>query len=144
VRSRRRCQAAACGDTRCSYFAVGAAYLPLVVKEMGKDDAATKQDSTAVHAQQGKPAASSPAAPTVGVDESGPKESGSILLAVGALVVLAFSLPVMAIFSGGSGIISALIIAIGIHQAWTMSGAPALAITGPFRLGDNAIAAGTS
>ena len=127
-----------------TYFAVGAAYLPLALGELRKDKTATKQDSTAVLAQQGKPAASPAAASRVGVDESGQKESGSILLGVGALIALAFSLPVMAIFSGGSGIISALIIAFGIHRAWQMTGAPALAITGPFRLGDNAVAAGTS
>jgi hypothetical protein len=127
-----------------TYFAVGAAYLPLVLGETRKNDTANRQDSTAVVAQQESPAASPPAEPTVGVDESGQRESGSILVGLGALIFLAFSLPVMAIFSGGSGIITALIIAIGIHQAWQMSGAPALAITGPFRLGDDAIAAGTS
>lgn len=82
-----------------TYFAVGAAYLPLVMGDM--------------------------------------RTSG-----IGALIFLAFSLPVMAIFSGGSGIISALIIGIGIRQAWRMSGAPALAVTGPFRLGHNTIVAG--
>lgn len=84
-----------------TYFAVGAAYLPLVTGETWKNGDG-----------------------------------------IGALILLAFSLPVMMIFSGGSGIISALIIGIGIRQAWRMSGAPALAITGPFRLGDNTIAAG--
>ena len=127
-----------------TYFAVGAAYLPLVFGEMRKNDAATQQDSTAVLAQQGKPTASPSPAPVVVVDESGQKESGSLLLGLGGLVVLAFSLPVMTIFSGGSGIISALIIGIGMRQAWQMSGAPALTITGPFRLSDDAMAVGTS
>lgn len=127
-----------------TYFAVGTAYLPLVMGQARKDDGGTTQDSTAVVAQQDTATVSPPATATADVDPSGKTGSGSILFGIGALVFLAFSLPVMMIFSGGSGIISALIIGIGIRQAWQMSRAPALAITGPFRLGDNAIAASSA
>ena len=72
------------------------------------------------------------------------KKGGSFLFAIGALLAFAFSLPVIAIFSGGSGVLTALIIAIGLRQAWQMTGAPALKITGPFRVGGDAIAAGAS
>ena len=127
-----------------TYFAVGVAYLPLVFGEMKKDAAAKKQDSTAVVAQQGKPDASPVATVKSDVEDADHAKSGSILLGVGALIVLAFSLPVITAFSSGGGILSALIIGLGIHQAWRMSGAPALAITGPFRVGGDAIGADAS
>jgi hypothetical protein len=139
-----------------TYFAVGMAYMAVGVQEMWKDAAAKKRDSATVVAQQGtqdsatvvaqqaKPAASPSATSQAGVDEPAEKKSGSILLAIGALIAFAFSLPVIAIFSGGSGILTALIIAIGLRQAWQMSGAPALKITGPFRVGGEATAAAAS
>jgi hypothetical protein len=126
-----------------TYFAVGVAYVPLLFKETSKDSAAT-QDSAVVAPQQGKPAASPPAAAKAGSDEDAHGTSGSFILGIGALIVLAFSLPVATAFSSSGGIISALIIAIGMHQAWRMVGAPTLAITGPFRVGGNAYTAGAS
>jgi hypothetical protein len=136
-----------------TYFAVGVAYMPLVFAEMKKDKTATPQDSTAVATQQGTAVASqqgtavaSPAAaPRADVAKSDEKKGGSFFLAMGALVAFAFALPVMAIFSSGAGgILSALIIGIGIRQAWRMSGAPTLAITGPFRVGGTTPAAAGS
>lgn len=125
-----------------TYFAIGAAYTALGVQAMIKESADKKQDSTAVVAQQGASAASSAAATRADASEPSQKKSGSALLAIGALLAFAFSLPVMAVFgSGTGGVLSALIIAIGIYQAWRMSGAPTLAITGPFRVGGNAAAA---
>jgi hypothetical protein len=127
-----------------TYFAVGVAYMPLLVTEMKKDKAAKPQDSTAVVAQKGAAVASSAAATRSGAEEPTQEKSGSFLLGIGALIAIAFSLPVMMIFSSGSGILSALIIAIGMRQAWRMSGASTAAITGPFRLGGNAGAASAS
>jgi hypothetical protein len=137
-----------------TYFAVGVAYMPLVFAEMKQDKTATTQDSTAVAKpqgaavaeQQGAAVAAPAAAPKADVAKSGEKKSGSVLLAMGTLVAFAFALPVMAIFSSGpGGILSALIIGFGIRQAWRMSGAPTLAITGPFRVGGTAtVAAGSA
>jgi hypothetical protein len=128
-----------------TYFAVGVAYMPLVFAEMKKDKTATPQDSTAVATQQGTAVASPAAAPRADVAKSDEKKGGSFFLAMGALVAFAFALPVMAIFSSGAGgILSALIIGIGIRQAWRMSGAPTLAIAGPFRVGGTAPAAAGS
>jgi len=99
------------------------------------------QRAAPVVAQQGTSAASSAAATRADASEPTQKKSGSALLAIGALLAFAFSLPVMAVFgSGTGGVLSALIIAIGIYQAWRMSGAPTLAITGPFRVGGNTAA----
>ena len=56
-------------------------------------------------------------------------------LGVGLLLAFALALPVMAIAgSMPSGLISALIIGIGMHQAWGMTGAAPVAITGPYRV----------
>jgi hypothetical protein len=46
-----------------------------------------------------------------------------------------FALPIMVITSGGSGILTAIIIAIGLRQAWHMTAAPSLTIAGPYRVG---------
>jgi len=132
-----------------TYFAVGVAYMPFVFSEKEKDKATAKaQDSTAVVVQKETSAASSTASSSAatksGDEPSSEKKGGSVLIGIGALIFLAFALPVVSIFSGGSGIISAFIIGIGMRQAWRMSGAPALAITGPFRVGGNAITAPAS
>jgi hypothetical protein len=125
-----------------TYFAIGAAYTALGVQAMIKESADKKQDSTVVVAQQGTSATASVAATKADAKEQPTqKKRGSALLAIGALIAFAFSLPVMTVFgSGTGGVLSALIIAIGIYQAWRMSGAPTLAITGPFRVGANAAA----
>jgi len=126
-----------------TYFAVGAAYLPFVIQGVMERDAAKRQDSTAVAAQQGNPAASS-AAPSKGdVAQGERKDAAYFLKRSHKLVLLAFTLPYLLVTSDG-GILSALIIAIGMYQAWRMTGAPAQIIKGPFRVGGNAVAAGTS
>ena len=58
------------------------------------------------------------------------------------LAVIGFSLvlPVLSVVSSmPGGLISAAIIAFGMHQAWQMTGAPAMTISGPYRIaGDSA------
>src|SRR6476619_2041524 len=68
-----------------TYFAVGAAYMPLVIQEMRHDRAAKTQDSTAVVAQPGKAAASPAAASKADVEAADQKQGGSILAGIGAL-----------------------------------------------------------
>lgn len=56
-----------------------------------------------------------------------------------AVVGMILFLPVLVIVgSMPSGLLSALIIAIGIRQAWRMTAGRPLQITGPFRIGDAA------
>ena len=58
------------------------------------------------------------------------------VFAIGALIALTFALPVMVIFGTlPSGLISGLIIGIGMQQAWKMTGATAVTIAGPFKVG---------
>ena len=63
--------------------------------------------------------------------------SGSqALKAIGALALLVFALPVLSVFGSlPFGLISALIIFIGMRQAWQMTAAPQLEISGPYRVG---------
>ena len=74
----------------------------------------------------------------VGGDVEG--AAGSEGLGLGyAVVVLfgfTFALPVLSIMSSfPGGLISAAIIAFGMHQAWKMTATPQLAISGPYRVG---------
>jgi len=136
-----------------TYFAMGAANLAIGIREVATDDAANTQDSTTVVAQgrqdstvvaapQGKVAASSDATTKAGAATPAERTRRPLLFRIGALIMFALSLPVMMISSGD--ILGALIVAIGVYQAWRMTGAPALAITGPFRVGGNGLAAGAS
>ena len=63
--------------------------------------------------------------------------SGSqALKALGALAVLVFALPVISVFGSlPFGLISALIIFIGMRQAWKMTATPELQISGPYKVG---------
>jgi hypothetical protein len=55
---------------------------------------------------------------------------------LGLFVFFAFALPVMAVLGSlPSGLISALIIGFGMHQAWRMTGDARPRITGPHRVG---------
>jgi hypothetical protein len=57
---------------------------------------------------------------------------------VGVAALLAFiaALPVLVVWGSlPSGLISAFIIAIGMRQAWRMTGAPHLTVFGPYRVG---------
>jgi hypothetical protein len=49
-----------------------------------------------------------------------------------------FALPILVITGGGSGIITAIIIAVGLRQAWQMTAASTLKIEGPYRIGSDA------
>ena len=56
-----------------------------------------------------------------------------------AAVVMVVALPVIAVMgSGASGILSAIIIGVGLRQAWRMTAAHPLTITGPYKVGGSA------
>jgi hypothetical protein len=145
-----------------TYLAVGMAYLPLAIKgarEGAGEQTTVSSDSTRIAArdsdvvQAGSPAA---AVDTAAVADTGaveadssaaataeaPEDSTSVRLAptsffkaMGVLVALVLALPVMVVFGSlPSGLISALIIGIGIRQAWRMTTAPDLSFAGPLRV----------
>ena len=136
-----------------TYTAVAMAYAPFAfqafVKEKGKRGATSHQvqsvDSTALRPDVAAgdsdgehPEDTVTAAPAgTGTTATSKKLGvGGFLLGIGALIVFTLALPVIgAISSGGSGIISVLIIAFGLMQAWRMTGEKKIDIRGPFRVG---------
>lgn len=125
-----------------TYWAVGLAYTPLVIGEMSKQestqegsgDAAAPADTPAPAADAPAPAAAE--APALVTAEADAGAEFSWPLAVAFMIAFSFALPVLAVVSSmPGGAISALIIGVGMHQAWRMTAAPQPQITGPFRIG---------
>ena len=125
-----------------TYWAVGLAYAPLAYKGM-KEDKASSRASRASAADSARASG-----PTIGerttIDSlrTGPTSDTATVSgaeaakAIGALFVLIFALPVMSVFGSlPFGLISALIIFIGMRQAWAMTAAPKLDLSGPYRVG---------
>jgi hypothetical protein len=111
-----------------TYWAVGLAYTPFLFGQASQD--ATQQAG----AGNTEPvdAAVTPAA----TDEPDGTNDRGLLFALVVMLGISFALPVMsAVSSLPGGLISAAIIAFGMHQAWRMTGVPQLVITGPFRVG---------
>jgi hypothetical protein len=103
-----------------TYLAVGLAYTPLAVK--------------GAIASRAKTDASSSAGATTDVRDANARPSPIKLVAVIAGFVVA--LPVIVIAGGlPASLLSAAIIFFGMQQAWRMTGAPRLRITGPYRVG---------
>jgi hypothetical protein len=102
-----------------TYWSVGLAYTPLAFRELAK----TEQS------------AASPSKGTTGAPESGPSGS-QLIVALAMVAALTFVLPVLIVFgSFPSGLISAAIIGFGMRQAWRMTAAPTLIVSGPYRIG---------
>ena len=120
-----------------TYWAVGLAYTPLAFKgASGNDKVAAAMDSVMADSAASTPAAldTSNAVSGEGRDEA--NGGGSVLKTLGLVVALVFALPVMYIAqSMPGGILSALIIFIGLRQAWSMTASPRLEISGPYKVG---------
>jgi hypothetical protein len=138
-----------------TYFAVGLAYAPLTLKEMlsagtAGDSAIVLDDSTDAAASTqddsaGALAATADADSIAGASDGAEADdasaaymgTGGIFLAIGMTFLFVFALPVLIVFGSlPSGLISGVIIGFGCWQAWQMTGAPQLSITGPHRIGD--------
>jgi hypothetical protein len=128
-----------------TYFSVGLAYTPLAIKSALDEDksSALQTDSAGVTAPTSSEPASGPVAvsdPSAAASATGESNStrakpGFPLLLV-MIIGFTLALPVLVIAgSMPSGLISALIIFIGIRQAWQMTAVPHISITGPFRVG---------
>lgn len=106
-----------------TYWAVGLAYVPFVFQ------GSSGQDPTTAQTEPNSPAQEVAAPPA----ENAPP---SLTLALTLLAAFSLALPVISIVGTlPSGLISAAIIAFGMQQAWRMTGAPQLQITGPYRIG---------
>jgi hypothetical protein len=109
-----------------TYWAVGLAYAPLVY------EGTMRHSEKPAVSVQGSVSDSTSTATAVG----GSKSVGSRLVALGTLFFLSFALPVITIFqSMPGGILSAFIIFIGLRQAWQMTAAPVMKLSGPYRVG---------
>ena len=148
-RGGRRYQVLAAGLT---YFAVALAYTPFTFRDLEKarEEVAAESavgpdgdtDTEASVAADDAAANQSADATDGGVDAdiaaAAPGDYGAAGAALGAALELLFilALPILVIIdSMPSGLISALIIGIGMHQAWNMTRALQLTITGPFKVG---------
>lgn len=132
-----------------TYWAVGLAYAPLAFKQMvGSDTKNTSASALTTDSAAGptigdrladgtQTAVANAADSTAKTTLADKEVSGSqALKAIGALALLVFALPVLTVFGSlPFGLISALIIFIGMRQAWRMTAAPQLAISGPYRVG---------
>jgi hypothetical protein len=136
-----------------TYFSVGLAYAPLAVKTFyegikertSADSTATGQstDSLATDTRLLEDTvtttidatSSAVASDTVTSTSGGKIGFGFLLVGIGGILLFVFALPVIVIFGSlPGGLISALIIGFGMHQAWRMTGARKSEITGPFKV----------
>jgi hypothetical protein len=120
-----------------TYFSVALAYTPLAVKgAMAADE--QRQQATAT--QPSASTAPGTTAPSGGLPpvatEATALSTGTVLVSLALMLGLMLALPVLVVAgSFPSGLISALIIFIGMRQAWVMTRAPALTVLGPYRVG---------
>jgi hypothetical protein len=110
-----------------TYWAVGLAYTPLTFQQIAEED---KKEQAGTTTEPPVPAATVPNEPDVAGDTA-----VNIPLALGILFGFSLALPVLAVISSlPGGLISAAIIAFGMMQAWKMTGAPTLQISGPYQI----------
>jgi hypothetical protein len=107
-----------------TYWAVGLAYTPLVLR--GVEEQKRQAEQPAVSREDS----------LVTTVVANPSEGLSFSVVAMTLVVLSFVLPVMAVLTSmPGGLISGAIIAFGMLQAWRMTASPQLQISGPYRIG---------
>ena len=106
-----------------TYGSIALAYAPIAIEG-------------AVHASNSAKTASSAGAADADAASAEDPSGGKLLLGVVALAGFVAVLPVLVVVGSlPSGLISALIIFIGMRQAWRMTGTPRFEIRGPFRVG---------
>lgn len=141
-RGGRRLQIAAIALT---YLSVGMAYAPLSLFNGDAAAAEVQADTAGVVAQAGAPRETGASMqqeasmvpeplPQADTAVAGPTLADAAT-AIGFLGAFVLVLPLLVIFGTmPSGLISAAIIGFGMHQAWRMTGATPLAISGPYAL----------
>lgn len=113
-----------------TYWSVGLAYFPLALRGVAEQERAAVQSQAngTVTPTAVQPAEPAPSSPTDGAVIGFP-------VALAYFIAFTFMLPVLMIFGSlPGGLISAAIIAFGMHQAWRMTASPQFTITGPFRV----------
>ena len=123
-----------------TYMAIVTSYLPLVFKEMAKQEppAAATQTAApqATSAPADAPGAATPAVQTASAGAAASSEpsltAGEFFLGLGALFAFAMALPFLA---GFENILGLVIIFFGLWQAWKLNQRTKLEISGPFAVG---------
>jgi hypothetical protein len=112
-----------------TYWAIGLAYSTLAIKAfVDRKDGAP----AAISGPQKSGATTEPAA----ASDDGPMTGGRFALGLLYLVAFTFVMPVLAIAADmPGGLLSGAIIVFGMMQAWKMTAAPVLTVTGPYRIG---------
>ena len=106
-----------------TYWAVGLAYTPITFQQLAEED---KQEQAQKAADTAAPA------PAESPDEA---TALNIPMVLAILVGFSVALPVLVVFGSlPGGLLSALIIGIGMRQAWQMTAVPPLQISGPYRI----------
>jgi hypothetical protein len=118
-----------------TYFSVSLAYSVLVIRASVEQRQAQEASAASGTATPGETSAGQPN-PAAARTETDREDGLGGLLGLGLLLGFFLALPVMVILDSlPGGLISAAIIAFGMHQAWRMTVAPALTVTGPYRVG---------
>lgn len=119
-----------------TYMAIVSTYIPLMVKEMEKQETAGQEAAVVASAT---PAAGAPAA--VKTAAQAPAERGASepaptfgQMVLGILVVFGVA-AVLPFFAGFENILGLLIIAFGLWEAWKLNKRPVLEILGPLTIG---------
>jgi hypothetical protein len=128
-----------------TYFAVGLAYTPLAFKSFAEGGSPTDvvADSTGTGgttaANDTAAIATQPTNPASTAAQDTSASAPSMAVALGFTFLFIFALPVMYVVgSMPSGLISAIIILVGMQQAWKMTAKADVPITGPYKLGQGA------
>ena len=108
-----------------TYWAVGLAYTPLTFQQLAEEDKDKKE-------QAQKATDTTAPAPAEPQDEA---TAINIPMVLAILVGFSLALPVLIVVGSlPGGLLSALIIGIGMRQAWQMTAVPPLQISGPYRI----------
>ena len=128
-----------------TYFAVGLAYTPLAFKSFAEGgsptdvvaDSAGTSGTTAADDTASLATTGTDTAAAAGADTSA--ATPNIALALGFTFLFIFALPVLSVIgSMPSGLISAIIILVGMQQAWKMTEKAEVPVTGPYKMGGGA------
>ncbi|HJU43898.1 MAG TPA: hypothetical protein VJ691_13820 [Vicinamibacterales bacterium] len=116
-----------------TYWAVGLAYTPFLFQAGAESQEMVIAPTTDTATSE--PASAEPASTEPAAAEDKGLDSAGLVVAFGIVFGLTFALPVLTIFASlPGGLISAAIIAFGMQQAWQMTRAPQVVITGPYRI----------
>ena len=120
-----------------TYWAIGLAYSSLAIKAVFDKRAEGAATSVSGPQKSGESPSATPAGQSPGTDEEkAPVTGGQFVFGLLSLLGFTFVMPVLAIAGDmPGGLISGGIILFGMMQAWRMTAAPVVTVTGPYRIG---------